>query len=135
MPGPKGIVRWSVLALGLVLALVTAWVCVVSGLVWMLAGTLGAGPALLCVGGTLIGLFALFLGLAALSGAKGQQGRSIAGPTGLLRGVLTVAGMPGGLRLLLASSSVLFALLAMVALLLATRKTGRTSESGRMRPR
>ena len=135
MPGPKGIVRWSVLALGLVLALVTAWVCVVSGLVWMLAGTLGVGPALLCVGGTLIGLVALFLGLAALSGAKGQQGRSIAGPTGLLRGVLTVAGMPGGLRLLLASSSVLFALLAMVALLLATRKTGRTSESGRMQPR
>lgn len=135
MPGLQGIMRWFALALGLVLVLVTAWVCVVSGLVWMLAGAIGMGQALFCVGGTLMGFLALSLGLAALAGARGQGGRSVAGPTGLWRGVLALAGLPGGLRFLLASSSVLFALLAMVALLLATRRTGRIPQSDRTQAR
>lgn len=50
--------------------------------------------------------------------------------TDLLSGVMAVAGMPGGLRLLLMMVSALFGLLAIVALLASTRRSGGSSTEG-----
>ena len=47
------------LALVLIIVLLTAWACMVAGVVWMLAAVIGPGPALLSVGGGMAGLVLL----------------------------------------------------------------------------
>lgn len=123
MTGLQGVVRSAVLTLVLMIVLVTAWVCVIAGLVWMLAGRVGAGPALLWVSGGLIALIVLPLTVAAMTQAPDRTRPSAKASAGVLRGVMAVAGLPGGPRLLLMMVSALFGLLALVALLVATRRS------------
>jgi hypothetical protein len=138
MPGLQQVARSVVLALVLMVLLVTAWVCLIAGLVRMLADTAGPGPALLWVGGGLVALVVLTLGTAAIVAGRERDRKTgtgaAKGAAGLLRGVVTVAGLPAGPRLLLVSASVFFALLAILALLLATRRTG-TASPDRLPPR
>lgn len=123
MTGLQGVVRSAVLTLVLMIVLVTAWVCVIAGLVWMLAGRVGAGPALLWVSGGLIALIVLPLTVAAMTQAPDRTRPSAKASARVLRGVMAVAGLPGGPRLLLMMVSALFGLLALVALLVATRRS------------
>jgi hypothetical protein len=127
MPGLKRVALSVMLALVLGGMVVTAWGCLIAGLVWMVAGMTGPGPALLWVGGGLVVLVALSLGLATVAAGRDRGGKTGTDAAGLLRGVVMVAGLPAGPRLLLASASVFFALLAALALLLATRRTGKAT--------
>ena len=123
MMGWQGIVRSTVLMLFLMVVIVTGWACVIAGLVWMVAERIGAGPALLAVGGGLMALILLPLSLAVMTRAPDRTRPTAKVSTDLLRGVMAVAGMPGGIRLLLMIVSALFGLLALVALLVATRRS------------
>lgn len=134
MPGLQGIVRSAVLTLFLTVVIVTGWACVIAGLVWMLAGRIGAGPALLAVGGGLIALILLPLSAAVMTRAPDRTRAKAKVSTDVLRGVMAVAGMPGGPRLLLMMVSALFGLLALVALLVATRRSvGAPADGGGQR--
>lgn len=125
MAGLRGFAGSLVLALVLIIVLLTTWACMVAGVVWMLAAVIGPGPALLSVGGGMGGLVLLSVLVALiLRGPVGARPPARA-PAGFLRAVMTVATMPGGPRLLLGLSAVVFAILAAVALLLATRRSGK----------
>lgn len=128
--GLQGIVRSAVLTLFLMVVIVTGWACMIAGLVWMLAERIGGGPALLAVGGGLMALILLPLSVTVMTRAPDRTRPTAKVSTDLLSGVMAVAGMPGGLRLLLMMVSALFGLLAIVALLASTRRTGGSSAEG-----
>ncbi len=92
MPGLQRAMRSALLTLVLVFVLVTAWACVIAGFVWMLAGRVGAGPALPSVGGGVIALIVPPLSVAAMARAPDWTRPSAKALSGVLRGVMTVAG-------------------------------------------
>lgn len=119
MPAVQGVLRAAAAGFFLLVVLVTAWACLIAGLVALLTAGIGFGPALLTLAGGLLALLLLWLAVAmALRPPRaGQPGTGLSRT--VLRGVMVV---PGGLRLLLILTSLLFTLLAVLALLLATRR-------------
>lgn len=129
MSRPRGVARSLAVALVLLALAVTGWVCLVAGIVLLLADRIGAGPALIVVAGALLVLVALPVAAGAMRGGGHGPSRGLAAE-GALRTGLAVIGMPGGWRVLAGLAGLVLAGLATGALWLALRGPGARDGKG-----